>query len=581
MPKLRFISLAGFLCVALHPFAWSDVASAESCRQKVEHTQPQPSPDPEPDSSTLKQLYNVGVDLRLMAAVFEDCRRNNCSSYLELFFLFRWGIAIDEIPKPWTNSDRGGETAKFLSIAAQLWDAIRPPVPREAIVYETGTRTWFLATAREAAEIERSVDANRQRILSYLPDEPSAATDDDISTMTYRAVRTITTSTIDAPQIDLRIDLPSPSLPMPGRTRVRALSELSTASGTSTPTNDPLLESQWALRHTKFVDTWKCRVTGHWNTKVALIDSGIDPQQADLLPPRFARRYCHEFDDPGCDPDDTGDDNGHGTALAGILGATTNNRLRVSGTNWNLDLMNLKILSMRSDGSTSGTLLDAVRAIHDASDEGAAVAVVAWGLSAYPRALWEAILYARSKDVLVVAGAGNDQLDLDKPGQHFFPASFRHPDYCPPNTSCPCLDNLIAVGATTLKEQKGTPVDTKASFSNHGNSVVDLGAPGVGITTLGLEHRAGGIVDASGTSTATALVAGAAALVADKLGYPAPVDRFVRLRTRLEDGADVIDDLCQCFKGGRLLNVHNAVAEQTGTVSCPGVPDGTDPCWEP
>ena len=94
---------------------------------------------------------------------------------------------------------------------------------------------------------------------------------------------------------------------------------------------------------------------------------------------------------------------------------------------------------------------------------------------------------------------------------------------------------------------------------------MQIGAPGVGITTTGLERASGGIVDASGTSMAVAMVAGAAALVATRLEQQSNGDAggtppaYSTIRDRILDGADHVCELMSYFEQGRRMNVYNAV----------------------
>ncbi|HSL81591.1 MAG TPA: S8 family serine peptidase, partial [Thermoanaerobaculia bacterium] len=246
------------------------------------------------------------------------------------------------------------------------------------------------------------------------------------------------------------------------------------------------------------------------------------------------------------------DENGHGTAVAGVVGALTNNDFRVAGLNWDVELLNLRVL----DAQNRGTVFDGAKALETTAKLGADVASLAWGGKCPSTALWNVIWYAKAKDVLVVAAAGNEHLDLCLRPE-FFPASFRHSRYrC---VKKECLHNLLVVGATDLtRDAPGSRRDKRASFSNNSPGIVQLGAPGEGITTTGLNTKEGGILDATGTSMATALVAGAAALVACALPENGPDPRFQRILDRLLEGADRVCELKGYFKEGRRLNVVHA-----------------------
>jgi subtilisin family serine protease len=265
----------------------------------------------------------------------------------------------------------------------------------------------------------------------------------------------------------------------------------------------------------------------------------------------------------GCDSS-VSDRVGHGTAIAGVIAARRGNDYRIAGIDQNTYLMNLKMLGGVDRGRPTGRFPDAADALRYAAGNEAAIATAAWGGESPSLDLWNALLEARAADVLVVAAAGNDQADLDGE-ENFYPASFKRD--CVPG--CPCLDNLLVVGATRRDRHSAQPAETKASFSNHGPKVVELGAPGVGVTTTSLE-RPGGIDVASGTSLAAAIVAGAAALVAETLPDDVrPPARFRVLRDRLLQYADAVPALDGFFDQRRRLNVCRAVYEIAAPDSCP------------
>lgn len=149
------------------------------------------------------------------------------------------------------------------------------------------------------------------------------------------------------------------------------------------------------------------------------------------------------------------DYNGHGTHVAGTIGAVGNNGSGVAGVNWRVKIMPLRFLGATGSGSTA----DAISAINYAANNGARIINASWGGGPYSQALYDAINYARSNNVLFVAAAGNDGTNNDTTPS--YPASYD-------------LDNIISVAATDQN-------DALASFSNRGATSVDLAAPGVNI----------------------------------------------------------------------------------------------------
>jgi subtilisin family serine protease len=213
---------------------------------------------------------------------------------------------------------------------------------------------------------------------------------------------------------------------------------------------------------------------------IAVIDTGIAYSHPDLA----ANMWINPGEDPWSDPNDptTGngidddkngrvddwrgwdfvdadndpmDFNGHGTHVAGTVGAVGNNGTGISGVMWRARVMPLR--SLNSQGI--GTVSDAISAIRYATQKGARIINASWGMGSYSRSLLHALESCQKEGVLVVAAAGNSAANTDD--HPFYPASYG-------------LSNIISVAATGRK-------DSLASFSNWGPSTVDVAAPGVSI----------------------------------------------------------------------------------------------------
>jgi subtilisin family serine protease len=214
--------------------------------------------------------------------------------------------------------------------------------------------------------------------------------------------------------------------------------------------------------------------TGSSDVLVAVLDTPVDATHPDLagkveIGPSFTdpERICF-------DPDLSG----HGTAVAGIVGAATDNRTGVASVGWDTRVLSIPVL----DECGSGYVSEIAAGIEYAVAAGADVINLSLvGVAS----LWleEAVDAARAAGVLVVAAAGNEGR-----GSVRYPAAYR---------------SVVSVGATT---RAATAI---SSFSNHG-PWVDIHAPGESILTL---SAGGGYGERSGTSFATPMVAGAAALV--------------------------------------------------------------------
>ena len=298
--------------------------------------------------------------------------------------------------------------------------------------------------------------------------------------------------------------------------------------------------------------------TGDPNAAVAVIDSGVDVGHPDLDGNLWTNP--DEVAGDGTDNDkngyvddvhgwdfyhgdatvyDVADGDEHGTHVAGTIAAEGNNGIGVTGVSWEASIMPLKFL-----GPNGGSISGAVKAIDYAVAKGAKISNNSWGCGGsgcYSKTLKAAIDRADSAGHLFVAAAGNEGTDND--ATPHYPSGYDSP-------------NVIAVAATN-------DTDGLASFSNHGGSSVDLGAPGVGILSTLPGGKYGYY---SGTSMATPHVAGVAALVKSQ----APMADDGELKARILQYAEPKASLeGKTATGGRL----NAVASATQQAA----PDGAEP----
>ena len=235
-------------------------------------------------------------------------------------------------------------------------------------------------------------------------------------------------------------------------------------------------------------------------SKVAVIDSGIDVNHPDLKANIW--KNTDEKSNNGKDDDKNGyvddyygvdlddgrgsgfDENGHGSHVAGIIGAIGDNGFGVAGVCWKTSIISVRFMDARGRGSTSAS----VEGIEYSVRNGARILNCSFGSSSKSQALEDGIKYAKSKGALVVAAAGNDGEDIDS--KPVYPAAYGD-------------GNIIAVAATTSD-------DKLASFSNFGDTNVDLAAPGAGILSTYPDNTYRTL---DGTSMAAPYVAGTAALL--------------------------------------------------------------------
>ena len=274
----------------------------------------------------------------------------------------------------------------------------------------------------------------------------------------------------------------------------------------------------------KIVDAWKV-TTGDKSEKgplIAIIDSGADLDHPDLVGNLWTNPG--EIPGDGIDNDgngviddvhgyDGGDDDGspddgvgHGTHVAGTIGAVGNNGMGVTGVNQQARLMICKI-----DSGGRITTDGAIRAVLYATRMGADITNNSWGGSRLNKATEDAY---RASPALHIAAAGNNGADTDK--TPFYPMGFDIP-------------NIVAVGATDHN-------DAKASFSNYGVTSVDVTAPGKDILST---KNGGGYHLLSGTSMASPFVTGVAGLI--KSAYPDASNE--EIKDRLISGSDKIAGL--------------------------------------
>ena len=318
--------------------------------------------------------------------------------------------------------------------------------------------------------------------------------------------------------------------------------------------NDPNFGDLWGLNNTGQTggtpdadidapEAWDI-TTGDPSVVVAVIDSGMDLDHEDLA----ANLWINSGEIPGNGIDDDGNgyiddvngwdfrdnDNdptgtggpcvGHGTHVAGTIGAKGHNGIGVVGVNWNVTIMPLRVFGPFLKIFCSANDADIIEAILYYTDFNVRVSNNSYGGGPDNAAMEDAI---RASHSVFAAASGNSGQNTDV--NPHYPSSYT-------------LDNIVSVAATDHNDQM-------AGFSNFGSQSVDLAAPGVDILST-LLYDGYGLL--SGTSMASPHVAGAAAqLLADDPGLT-----NMEIKWRLLKGTDFLG--LQVFTRGR-LNVNNSL----------------------
>ncbi len=301
------------------------------------------------------------------------------------------------------------------------------------------------------------------------------------------------------------------------------------------PASVPELKN-WGLKndlgnsHIHAMEAWNLE-EGSREVVVAVIDTGIDPDHIDLKHNLWhdpaTGAYGWDFTTDTANPKD---EHGHGTHVAGIIGAALNRGAGVSGVVHKVSIMAVKYYSEKASGAQN--LRNSIRALSYAIDHGANIINYSGGGPEFSMDEYVALKRAREKGVLLVAAAGNEKSDGDAADNYYYPCAYR-------------LDNIICVAATTV-QNKLLP------SSNWGKNSVDVAAPGENILST---VPGGKYAYMSGTSQATAFVTGVAHLLKSRRRdlTPQEMKRLIRL------AVDPIPAIADKVAAGGKINAHTAL----------------------
>jgi PKD repeat protein len=280
-------------------------------------------------------------------------------------------------------------------------------------------------------------------------------------------------------------------------------------------------------------DAWDIQHTAS-SVIVAVVDTGVRYTHEDLA----ANMWVNPADGShglnlvtnGLAANDPNDDNGHGTHVAGTIGAVGNNSVGVVGVSWSVQIMACKFL----DKVGNGTISDAITCFDFARTHGARVVNASWGSPTFTsQALHDSIASLRQAGIVFIGAAGNSAANNDV--TPLYPASYSD------------LDNVVAVAATER-------TDAMPSWSDYGPTNVALAAPGAAIFSCWDGSDSDYQYD-DGTSMAAAHVSGACAIL---MGH-FPNDSYQQTIGRLLSNVVPLPSLAgKCRTGGR-LNLYKAL----------------------
>jgi len=331
--------------------------------------------------------------------------------------------------------------------------------------------------------------------------------------------------------------------------------------------NDPSFPMQWAFQNTgqtvngvkgtagddeKAVSAWNV-ATGSRSIVIGEVDTGVDYTHPDLAANIWvnpggigncaAGTHGYNVLAASCDPmDDDTVYGGHGTHVAGIMGAVGNNGIGVTGVNWTTTILPVKWVSSSGTGVTSD-LITALDWLLQAKQAGVNIRVVndsdVFFGTAYSQALSDEIDLLGQNNILFVTAAGNTGDNNDNPSVRRYPCGYeRSTEIC-----------------VTASDQN----DALPSWANHGATTVDLAAPGNNIYST-LRNDTYGFI--SGGSMASPQVAGAAALILSAQDMTAS-----QLKARILENVDTIAGLSGLVRTGGRLDICKALPGCTSSTT--------------
>lgn len=327
--------------------------------------------------------------------------------------------------------------------------------------------------------------------------------------------------------------------------------------------NDPAVTKNWGLASANAIKAWNVS-QGSRDVVVAVIDTGIDVNHQDLKnnlwknPGETGKDSLgRDKATNGIDDDKNGfvddvhgwnfvsnnhkldDNHGHGTHIAGIIGAEGGNGFGITGVSPKVSLMVLKYYDPAAPGNN---LVNTIKAIEYAVQMNAKIINYSGGGLEYSAEEYRAVKKAEAKGILFVAAAGNERSNSDI--SKYYPANYE-------------LENIISVTAIN-------PNNKVLSSSNYGSKTVDIAAPGENIYSTAPGNS---FFNLTGTSQATAFVSGLAALL---MAHNSEFNAYTVKKYILKTG-DSSDELIGKTGTAKQLNIFRALTSLDQGVNVSGV----------
>lgn len=326
--------------------------------------------------------------------------------------------------------------------------------------------------------------------------------------------------------------------------------------------NDPRYSELWGMDMIGAPSAWDL-TTGSNAVYVAVIDTGIRYDHVDLSANMGTDRDGNNGIDTVNGDTDPMDDHGHGTHVAGTIGATGNNATGVTGVNWTVKLLGVKVLDAAGSG-TDAAIIAGLNYVVNQKNRGLNIRVANMSLGgwSYPIANPNTDAYALAHKavsdagILLAVAAGNESQDIDNPTWYYHPVrGWENLTGLLCYPACFQYDNMITVGSITSTR-------SLSSFSNYSPNYVHLAAPGSDILSTTFD----GLYDLdSGTSMAAPHVAGAAALIA---AYRTS-ETASQIKARILDNVTANSNLTGKVSTNGHLNLSAAISATPPTPTVP------------